>query len=74
MSDTMKRLIEAVERLQRYIPCGTVECRGDKCREPWCISCCGQDEAEAYMAKINADARFADEAVRLGLEQFHAAR
>lgn len=39
----------------RYLPDGIVECRGDKCREPWCASCFGWDAAEAGSEKAAAD-------------------
>jgi hypothetical protein len=38
-------LVGALENAQQYIPIDAVECRGDKCREPWCISCFGEDAA-----------------------------
>lgn len=45
-----------VLRLQRFVPQSVVECRGDKCREPWCASCFGWDDAEAYVAALTEQA------------------
>lgn len=42
-------LYEALAALIEYIPTEAVECRGDKCRKPWCISCFGEDEAQEAM-------------------------
>ncbi len=39
-------LVEALQSVLRYVPDSVVECRGDKCREPWCASCFGWDAAE----------------------------
>jgi hypothetical protein len=44
--------VDIAKRRGDYVPLGTVECRGDKCREPWCVSCCGGDEAEKAVAAI----------------------
>ncbi|MFV1850154.1 MAG: hypothetical protein ACMZ66_05540 [Thalassospira sp.] len=38
-------LVGALENAQQYIPIDAVECRGDQCREPWCISCFGEEDA-----------------------------
>ncbi|MCU0801595.1 MAG: hypothetical protein MUD11_07440 [Rhodobacteraceae bacterium] len=51
----IEELVGAAETLLRYIPDGVVECRGDKCREPWCASCFGWDYADAHMEKVYAD-------------------
>lgn len=42
-------LVEALESIMRYIPLDVVHCRGDKCREPWCASCFGDEDAEFYL-------------------------
>lgn len=54
--DVVRELVAVLARVSRYLPSDTVRCRGDKCREPWCISCCGEDAAEAYMEVVRADA------------------
>jgi len=35
-----------LKTLAEYIPDRVVACRGDKCRLPWCVSCCGDDDAQ----------------------------
>lgn len=37
---------EALGKAEAYIPTETVECHGDKCRQLWCVSCFGEEEAE----------------------------
>ena len=54
--DVVRELVAVLARVSRYLPSDTVRCRGDKCREPWCISCCGEEAAEAYMEVVRADA------------------
>ena len=49
------RLREALRAIIQYTPSGTVACRGDKCREPWCISCNDENDAEIYVQKIFDD-------------------
>jgi uncharacterized coiled-coil protein SlyX len=39
------RLREALEGVMPYTIDGTVECRGDKCRERWCLSCNTESDA-----------------------------
>lgn len=41
----ISELVGALESAQQYIPIDAVECRGAKCREHWCISCFGEDDA-----------------------------
>ena len=38
-------LREALQRAIPYIATAMVGCHGDKCREPWCYSCCGEEAA-----------------------------
>lgn len=45
-------LYEALEELLRYEPQGVVECRGDKCREPWCASCWGWESATLHVENV----------------------
>lgn len=47
-------LYAALESLLGIAPTDTVECRGDKCREPWCVSCFGEDAAQEGLAKVTA--------------------
>lgn len=42
----IQRLETVIQDLLRYVPQDVVECRGDKCREPWCVSCYGWEEAK----------------------------
>jgi hypothetical protein len=51
----LAKVVEIAKRRGDYVPLGTVECRGDKCREPWCISCCGEDAAEMALYKMRKE-------------------
>jgi hypothetical protein len=52
---TREKALEAALRdALQYFPTGIVECRGDKCREPWCASCYGDEAAEAGLAVAKA--------------------
>ncbi len=44
-------LIEKAEAVCPYIITEVVECRGDKCREPWCQSCNFESAAEAAVER-----------------------
>lgn len=44
-------LVEALEGILPYVVDEPWECRGDKCRELWCISCYGDEEACESAAK-----------------------
>lgn len=46
----LRKAVEAFSAVLRYVPDSVVECRGDKCREPWCASCWGWDDAEKAIA------------------------
>lgn len=61
----VERLSRMVERTARYLPDGIVRCYGDKCREPWCASCFGEEDAEEFMVKVEADRS----AIRAALSQ-----
>ncbi len=57
-SDELRRLdalnaqmLEALKACQNYVATQAVGCYGDKCREPWCYSCSGDDEAGAEARK-----------------------
>lgn len=47
------RLRTRISELKRFVPFDVVECRGDKCRQPWCASCYGWEDAQAYIAALN---------------------
>jgi hypothetical protein len=51
-------LRKAAKAVRPYIATQPVGCHGDKCREPWCYSCCGEDEADKAAQK-GADAAWA---------------
>ena len=46
-----QELVEALEGLMPYIATQATGCYGDKCREPWCFSCNGADDAFAAAEK-----------------------
>lgn len=48
------RLRDALSDSLRYYPRSVVECRGDRCRELWCASCYGWDEAKKYVNTVKA--------------------
>jgi hypothetical protein len=50
-------LREAAGELAQYVPDQIVECRGDKCRQPWCASCYQIQDAEK--AVMDAQAKLA---------------
>ena len=39
-------LLEALKEIMPFTATMAIGCRGDKCREPWCYSCNGEEEAE----------------------------
>lgn len=42
--------------LLRYVPSDVVECRGDKCREGWCVSCFGDEYAAEQLEEAQGAA------------------
>ena len=44
-------LLGALIAVTPYITTATTACHGDKCREPWCTSCNGDDDAEESAQK-----------------------
>lgn len=61
----LAKAAELLRKLLHYVPLRVVECRGDKCREPWCASCSELDDAEleisfAKSVEINARAVLAE--------------
>lgn len=51
-----KALVETIKQLLRFVPDYVVECRGDKCREPWCASCNSFEYAENALSEIHKGA------------------
>lgn len=48
-------LIEVMRDILPYVVSDTLEhCGGNKCRESWCIGCCGEEYATESVAKANA--------------------
>lgn len=39
-------LLEALREIMPFTATAAIGCHGDKCREPWCYSCNGEEEAE----------------------------
>ena len=58
------RLREALKPILRFVPQSIVECRGDKCREPWCASCYGEDAAITALDRASAEAAAARAALK----------
>ena len=61
MRATLQQALEALKSLRPYTNTSAVACRGDKCREIWCVSCNGEEDAEnaamqGYNAAVNASA------------------
>lgn len=53
--EAMAKLIESLRDVLPYVVSDTLEhCDGNKCRESWCIGCCGEEYATEYVAKANA--------------------
>jgi hypothetical protein len=53
--DRIDALEAAARAVMPYVATRAVGCHGDKCRESWCYSCCGEDEA-AEAAEKGRDA------------------
>ena len=53
-------LLEALREIMPFTATAAIGCHGDKCREPWCYSCNGEEEAE--------------EAAQKGCDAYHKAR
>lgn len=43
--DIIEALRYALTNLLPYVATQPVGCKGDKCREPWCYSCYGEERA-----------------------------
>ena len=59
-AEQIERLREALIAIMPYTATQCVGCHGDKCRESWCYSCNGEEEA--------------NEAVKAGQEAYNLAR
>lgn len=44
-------LLEALREIMPFTATAAIGCHGDKCREPWCYSCNGEEEAEEAAQK-----------------------
>ena len=55
LCDALDELRRMLERAAQYLPYGIVRCYGDRCREPWCASCFGEEDVEEFMVKVKAD-------------------
>ena len=44
-------LLEALQAIMPFTATMAIGCHGEKCREPWCHSCNGEDEAEEAAQK-----------------------
>jgi hypothetical protein len=53
--EVVRELAEMLSDFSKYIPFTTIECNGNKCREPWCISCCGEEDAEIGLEQCHKD-------------------
>jgi len=42
-----QELLEALKATLPFVVTQSIGCHGYKCREPWCWSCCGEEDAEA---------------------------
>lgn len=59
-SPDVSDLVEALEGILPFVVDEPWECRGDKCREVWCISCFGDEEACESAAKAKQSLKEAD--------------
>lgn len=59
MLDAAPDLLPALKSIINYMPTEAVECRGDKCRLPWCISCYGDEDAASGLAKAREETELA---------------
>ena len=50
-----ERLREALKAILPYVATQSIGCHGDKCREIWCYSCNGEDDAN-FAAMAGAEA------------------
>ena len=59
LKDAARLALDALEVVEPFTNTNVTECRGDKCREPWCASCNDEEEAgasaqEGYRAAVKA--------------------
>lgn len=50
-----RELVGLVRKLMFYIPTETLRCNGDKCRQPHCASCFGDDTANIGLQEASSD-------------------
>lgn len=48
-------LYESLKKVIQYVPFQTIRCKGDKCREPWCESCRGEEQARETLEQVRAE-------------------
>lgn len=61
--DICDELLEALKDIIKYVSGDTVECRGNKCRDLWCVSCYGEEEAGGAAEKSRNAIRKARDAI-----------
>ena len=47
----IEQLVEALKGVMPFTINGSVECRGDKCRERWCLSCNVEEDVNTAVAE-----------------------
>ena len=62
-------LVDVLESLIFDVPTDTVRCRGDKCRELYCESCNGEEDAEIAIKEIMSKVGKAIKAITKAKEQ-----
>lgn len=62
-SGEVSELVESLRAVLPYVATQAVGCHGDKCREPWCYSCFGEDEADEAAARGASAYRAAHDAL-----------
>ena len=62
-------LLDVLESLIFDVPTDTVRCRGDKCRELYCESCNGEEDAEIAIKEIMSKVGKAIKAIAKAKEQ-----
>lgn len=56
-------LVDALEGLLPFVTSDSVECRGDKCREHWCLSCWDEETVRETVKNIRTAVAKADDAL-----------
>lgn len=61
-------LLEALKAVLPFVATDVVEsCNGNKCREPWCAGCFGEDEAQASVDRAMLAYRAGHAAIKLAI-------